>query len=760
MTSFPSDPAVGLAALLATVQRPGDFVASGTAELMAPSIEVEGVGPVALPLLPVQAEQLIAAAERAPYGRGPQTLYDTTVRRTWQIDAARVRIGGKHWQKTLDGIVERAAEGLGVADPVSADLYKLLVYAEGDFFVGHRDTEKDAGMFATLVIVLPCLSSGGELVVTHKGRSIRLDLRTGDPSEVAFAAFYADCMHEVLPVTAGHRLTLIYNLVRSGPGRLPQPPDYAPETERVAALLKNWATGEGAPRKLVYPLEHAYTQAELGFAALKGADAAVAGVLAAAAPAAGCDLHLALLSIDERGAAEYAGDYRRRWGEPDDDAFEAGEVFERVASLSDWRRPDGTPLPLAAIPVEEEDELSPPGVLEDAAPDEESFQEATGNAGASFERSYRRAALVLWPCAGFFVVLSQGGPGVTLPYLETLVGQWEAAGGDLASPMRGQASALARAMLADWPGRGWYGLRSRGEGGHGRFLALLVRLGDTDGIAALLNRIADGDDLDSNDAAAVTVAAGALDPEQGTALIGRIVNRTVVRARDACCALLWHAATSFPPERRGRFTGAAEALFDALPGGPAKPPSPLDAGWGRSTAMTPGPFANALGALGLIAPALADRMAERVLDARRSYDLDRVVLPAVTLLLDCGEVRGLAAVERLRDAVVAHLRARAAEPLDPPKDLRRASALPCKCPQCRELAAFLDDPVRDRWALKAAEQVRGHVEDVARRAKADVDLTTERKGRPYSLIAVKNQASFERRVEQRRQDMADLDRLF
>ena len=37
---------------------------------------------------------------------------------------------------------------------------------------------------------------------------MRLDLHPAEPSEVAFAAFYADCRHEVLPVTAGHRLTL------------------------------------------------------------------------------------------------------------------------------------------------------------------------------------------------------------------------------------------------------------------------------------------------------------------------------------------------------------------------------------------------------------------------------------------------------------------------------------------------------------------------------------------------------------------------
>ncbi|WP_286537818.1 hypothetical protein [Variovorax sp. J31P179] len=63
-----------LAALLSTVRTPGDFYAVGTTELLLPRLEVNGVGPIALPLLPTQAEQLIAVAEHAPYGRGRQTL--------------------------------------------------------------------------------------------------------------------------------------------------------------------------------------------------------------------------------------------------------------------------------------------------------------------------------------------------------------------------------------------------------------------------------------------------------------------------------------------------------------------------------------------------------------------------------------------------------------------------------------------------------------------------------------------------------------
>jgi hypothetical protein len=46
-----------LAAILQTVQTPGDFFAAGECALHVPLIEVEGIGPIALPLLPAQAAQ-------------------------------------------------------------------------------------------------------------------------------------------------------------------------------------------------------------------------------------------------------------------------------------------------------------------------------------------------------------------------------------------------------------------------------------------------------------------------------------------------------------------------------------------------------------------------------------------------------------------------------------------------------------------------------------------------------------------------------
>ena len=130
-----SDTVTDLAALLGKANRTGDFCTSGTAELLAPSLTVEGVGPISLPLLPVQAAQLVAAAEQAPYGKGPDTVIDTTVRNSWQIGPDRVKIAGRHWPKTLESILERAAEGLGVTDPIEAEFYKLLIYPRGSFFV-------------------------------------------------------------------------------------------------------------------------------------------------------------------------------------------------------------------------------------------------------------------------------------------------------------------------------------------------------------------------------------------------------------------------------------------------------------------------------------------------------------------------------------------------------------------------------------------------------------------------------------------------
>jgi predicted 2-oxoglutarate/Fe(II)-dependent dioxygenase YbiX len=747
-----------LASLLNAIRRPGDFFATGTCELLVPFLEIDGIGPVALPLLPEQARQLLATAEPAPYGRGRETVINPAVRRCRQIGPDRAHVRGRGWARTLQAMLDRVAAGLGVAEPITAEFYKLLVYESGSFFIGHRDTEKVPGMFATLLVVLPSRFIGGDLVLRHRGRKVRLELRCDDPAEAAFAAFYADCVHEVLPVTEGHRLVLVYNLVRPGKGRPPEPPDYGREQARIAALLHTWRDGKRSPEdttpeKLVYPLEHAYTPAGLGFAALKGADAAAAGVLTAAARQSGCDLHLAPLTVEESGAAEYVdyGSRRGRWDDEDD--FEAGEVFDRSMTLSNWQGADGAALIPGEIPAEPE-EFSPPDACDTLEPDEEHFHEATGNEGASFERTYRRAALVLWPSDRLFAVLSQAGLPVTLPYLEELARRWAESVEDQRPALWREAHDLAGYMIARWPRHGWYPREDKAPTDAARMLTLLTRLEDSAAIERFLAEVIASGCHDKADNEAILGALGCLSPPRDAATIERIIAGTAAIVFAACADLLARSAAVWPRDRVASLAPAARRLLDAMPSGPARaaPREP----WPRDTGVTAGAVANLLTGLGAIDEALAGRATDHILAWPKTQKLDAVLIPALRKLVDAGTLRGLPAVERLRAACLTHLRARVAEPLEPPTDWSRASPLPCRCQHCSDLARYLADPERKTWTLKAAEPDRRHVEEIIRQACCDLDTTTDRRGRPYSLVCTKNQASYERRARQRQQDLQDM----
>lgn len=767
-----------LAAVLQTVQTPGDFFAAGECALHVPLIEVDSVGPIALPVLPAQAAQLIAVAERAPYGRGEDTLVDTAVRRTWQIGAERVHIKGRHWQAMLDGVVELAATGLGAGTGVEAELYKLLVYDEGSFFLEHRDTEKSPGMFATLIVALPSLHTGGELVIRHRDREARLDLRCSDVSELAWAAFYADCVHEVLPITSGCRLVLVYNLRRKGRGRLPRPQSYDKETVALERMLRAWCNetakpDEDRPLKLVYPLAHAYTPAELSFAALKGADAAAAGVLTTAAVDAACDLHLALLRIEESGAAEYNGYGGPRWrsrydddGEEDgddesddesDDEFRVAEVFDRSLTLSEWRRPDGGEASLGTLSFNE-GEVCPPDALADMEPDEQHFQEATGNEGASFERSYQRAALVMWPQAQRLRLIARAGLAASLPALGGLVGAWIEGGAEPGHAAWHEAHVLAAEMLACWPVQAAR-LGHDGPSAESATLSQLMRLQDRDLIESMVTNVVAAGAYAAGDNPALVQALKLLPASGVGTLLLAVVQGNADLHIGGCADLLARAIAV--SAWRAQLLGATQALLDAMPGDPARPQSPADARRReRADADVVHDTLHALAAAshaGL--SALADHAVTHWLAWPKAYGMDAVIVPALRRLAEQPALLNRPACLRLRAAALDHLRARCSLDLAPPVDSRREARLSCRCEHCLALGRFLQSADQEVWRFKAREAERRHVEDSIRQGRCDVNCSTERKGSPHVLVCTKNQASYERRVAQRRADLDDLARL-
>jgi hypothetical protein len=155
---------------LEQIKGKGTFVCNHTANFLFPNLEINGFGELAYPINDWQAKGLISIAQKAPFGKGDQTIIDEKVRSAWEIDAKLLQFNGDTWNRFLGNVLSKIKVDLGVENnEVEARLYKLLIYEDGDFFLTHKDSEKEKGMFGTLIIGLPSKHSGGELLVAFDG---------------------------------------------------------------------------------------------------------------------------------------------------------------------------------------------------------------------------------------------------------------------------------------------------------------------------------------------------------------------------------------------------------------------------------------------------------------------------------------------------------------------------------------------------------------------------------------------------------------
>jgi hypothetical protein len=207
----------------------------------------------------------------------------------------------------------------------------MLVYGLGQFFVSHQDTEKTDDMIGTMVVTLPSAFKGGATVIEHHDEKVTY--RTASRG-LTLVAFYADCHHQVRPVTEGHRVVLTYNLslVSDRGESVPNAP--AEEAARLADGIRTYFESRRPPRwsgeparetpdRFVYLLDHQYTRKGLAWHRLKRTDAARAGALRAAAERLDCGVALALADVHETWSSE--DEYGGPWGRYRDDYVELEE---------------------------------------------------------------------------------------------------------------------------------------------------------------------------------------------------------------------------------------------------------------------------------------------------------------------------------------------------------------------------------------------------------------------------------------------------
>ncbi|MFN0302630.1 MAG: 2OG-Fe(II) oxygenase [Burkholderiales bacterium] len=795
-------------ALLQVLDGLGDssaFCAAGNAAAVLPGLHVDGVGDVGVPVSATDAKRLIKQAAQAPYGRGEKTIIDPTVRRVWQLEPAQFELRNTEWTTTcLAPIVDAVRQEFGIAQKVEAQLYKLLVYEEGSFFAPHRDSEKAERMFATLVVCLPSKHQGGTLVVSHDGRTRRIDFDSAAAQfQIQYAAFYADCQHEITPVASGYRVCLVYNLSIAKSKRQPSAPVNSGAIDSAAQLLTK-IFADKSREKIAIPLKHQYTEAGLGAEdndahpdtgmqralRLKGGDQARMDTLARAAEKAGCQAFLALLTHWQSGSVDYSSiddaPYRSRgWRYRDDDDDDDGtsgenagaefeDVIDESMSLSHWFDATGRVQPFSKLALTEAE------IVSDVAPEDRPYRqeisEATGNEGVSMERWYRQAAIVIWPQDRYFRILAGAGPLNAVPALDEWVHR-------TAQPARdAQCCAFAREIISRWQQQAGSAVDTwdaRSRIGKRNDEALTTRM------LRVLQTI---DDEKSSVAFVRDILPAQCDGSEGLALT-RLVDQHGWRK---CTEPLRQLFAKQVPSNYGRALMIPVALFEALCCGAPKMTQErlsvcrlivdeLEAvieRWDRRKwdAWQSEPDHR----IGIVAPVFRaliaieatdalDRFASRATADPTHYDLHAVLLPAAKTLLSDGAFPGgdvsscgRTGCERLRQHCLAELRARTAQKPQPPTDWRRDAKLDCKCADCRELAAFLDSKHESVHRFPRRKDLRQHLHQQIDKHRRDVTHVTEHRGSPHTLVCTKTQAGYARRMKQFATDLrwlGELERL-
>jgi hypothetical protein len=309
--------------LLQGIKGNGTFVVSGTKNLMIPGLRIDGFGEVSFPIKAHQAQSIIDISNKAPFGKGSKTIYDKSVRNVWEIDAESISFHNPKWLSFLNAVINKVKKGLGFdkEKTVEANLYKLLVYESGSFFLPHKDSEKEKGMFGTLIIGLPSKHTGGELKVNFDNRTHTIDFSEAFITyKLPYIAFFADCEHEIKPVTSGYRIC----------------PKFSFQQNKISDILTS-SLGEFKELPKAILLGHEYTPANFSLTNLKGHDKPRAEALNAA-ERAGYYGQLALVTHYQNGQLEtdydYYDDYRfhRYDDEPMGDGT-MGEVYDEYTYI-------------------------------------------------------------------------------------------------------------------------------------------------------------------------------------------------------------------------------------------------------------------------------------------------------------------------------------------------------------------------------------------------------------------------------------------
>ncbi len=763
----PTDLLKRIVSELERAKKPAGFCTQGSFDFDGVQISIKGVGRLRPPFRVADARILSQVAVQAPYGKKTETLVDTNVRDTLEIRADIVTYS-EQLHEEMKGVLANIATQLHLDhDRLECELYKLLIYTKGGFFLPHRDSEKKPGMVATLIVVLPSKFNGGDLLVQHDGRFSRFAFDAArSQTKAEYVAFFADCQHEVKKVTSGIRLCLAYNLMLKPKSKSVETKGNKKSDARLRQAIEGWIA-KRAEKPMVFALEHLYTSDGLVPSLLKGADSQLFAELVSVAEDVQCKLHFGQVS---RHLCQYADDGSFQYGRrgrrrPSVDYSELniGEVYDDEIVIDGWKDSHGKSIRLPSLACDEQQLISITPV-EKWVPTEQDYEGYTGNAGNTLDRWYHKSAIALWPSSQQFNIIAQMGIKYAIEQFLKLVAKREKLKGEKRESTTAECIQLAGAILQRWPDRTYVdpSLDDK-ESLHAKFAEAVPTLENLELIGGFLRTVAQRDrhlTLIQFIQIALKVKGGdaifpllkdLLDYEQPPNEYG-IVFHEGLAERDA----LWLCKLT-QSKVFGKTTEVATLIDIAI----YKTRALLVKLEKKDYRSRSGPLTSAW--LQLIRACIHNGDEKRLQNLLglssefpQSFDLRAVQVPAAIKLKAWSAKADAERSEAFVDwteAIRKQLERDTEIKPQLPTDQARRAVTDCKCEYCDLLSQFLRDPQQSQIEIKAAERDRRHLEHILQSKRLDVTSKQVRMGNRYALQFTKTTDSYHRELKRYEADL-------
>ena len=197
----------------------GDFSAGGL--LVEHELSV-------VPLLNVKRYGILPFPLNKPLFEMVKSLFKASAENTYELNPKQFEIKNQKFVEQISSLVQdRVKSALGLEKySIHGKICKLVVYEKGSKFDSKHGvtTEDDPSVFGSLIVQLPSVFNGGDLVVKHmKSSSVYKSSCPGSTTHCMFVASYTACPHQIKRISSGYRTVLVYSLHWKGSTTKPLP---------------------------------------------------------------------------------------------------------------------------------------------------------------------------------------------------------------------------------------------------------------------------------------------------------------------------------------------------------------------------------------------------------------------------------------------------------------------------------------------------------------------------------------------------------